>query len=70
MRIAFVSTYPPDEGTLSNHTFHFISHLRQKPEVSDVLVLANHLPEGSTYPLPDEKPGMASLRVHPCWRYG
>jgi len=62
MRIAIVSTYPPSKGSLNEYAFHFVNHLRQKPEVSEVIILADELPEGQSYP--------SDLHIVPCWRFG
>lgn len=70
MRIALVSTYPPGRGSLNEYAFHFVNHLRQKPEVSEVIILADELPDNATYPADDETPGIAPLRIRPCWKFG
>ncbi len=70
MRIAFVSTYPPGKGSLNEYAFHFINHLRQKPEVTEVIILADDLPDGETYPADDTTAGLAPLRIRPSWRFG
>lgn len=70
MRIALVSTYPPSRGSLNEYAFHFVNHLRQKPEISEVIILADELPEGVCYPADDDTPGMAPLRIRPSWRFG
>ena len=62
MRIALVSTYPPSKGSLNEYAFHFVNHLRQKPEVSEVIILADELPEGQSY--------SSDLHIVPCWRFG
>ncbi|MEL6148081.1 MAG: glycosyltransferase [Chloroflexota bacterium] len=70
MRIAIISTYPPGTGHLNEFGFHFVNHLRQKPEVSEVILLADHLPDGQNYPPDDDTHGIAPLRIRPCWRFG
>jgi glycosyltransferase involved in cell wall biosynthesis len=70
MRIAFVSTFPPGKGSLNEYAFHFVNHLRQKPEVSEVIILADELPEGVSYPADDTTAGLAPLRIRPCWHFG
>lgn len=70
MRIALVSTYPPGKGSLNEYAFHFVSHLRRKPEVSEVLILADDLPDGLSYPADDATSGLAPLRIRPSWRFG
>ncbi|QPC84955.1 glycosyltransferase [Phototrophicus methaneseepsis] len=70
MRIALVSTYPPSKGSLNEYAFHFVNHLRQKPEVSEVIILADELPDGQVYPADDESKNQATLRIRPCWRFG
>jgi glycosyltransferase involved in cell wall biosynthesis len=71
MRIAIVSTYPPGAGSLNEYAFHFVRFLRQKPDVDEVIVLADELPAGQHYPLdPGDAPHCAPLRITPCWRFG
>jgi len=70
MRIALVTTYPPSKGSLNEYAFHFVKHLRGKHEVSEVIILADELPDGQTYPPDDETAGNAPLRIRPCWCFG
>jgi len=71
MRIAIVTPYPPSAGSLNEYAFHFIRFLRQKPEVREVIILADELPPGQAYPADTERqPGVAPLRIVPCWRFG
>ena len=70
MRIAIVSTYPPGAGSLNEYAFHFVRFLRQKPEVDEIVLLADELPAGQVYPSGDAAPGLAPLRFMPCWRFG
>ena len=69
MRIAIVSTYPPGAGSLNEYGFHFVRFLRQKPEVAEIILLADELPAGQHYP-PDEAGHAAPLRIVPAWRFG
>lgn len=70
MRIAVVSPYPPSQGTLNEYAYHFVRALRQKPDVEEVIVLSDELPDGERYPVPGNGPGeLAPLRVIPCWRF-
>ncbi|NJL93956.1 MAG: glycosyltransferase [Anaerolineae bacterium] len=71
MRIAFVTTYPPGKGTLNEYGFHFANHLRQKDEVSELYLLVDELPRGTTYPADEPaEDGRAALFYRPCWRFG
>jgi glycosyltransferase involved in cell wall biosynthesis len=65
MRVAIISTYPPSKGSLNEYAYHFVRHLRQKDEVSEILLLADELPDGEAYPTDDAK-----LCVIPAWRFG
>lgn len=69
MRIALVSTYPPSKGSLNEYAYHFVNYLRLKPEVHEVIILADELPDGMFYP-DDDLEGGAPLRIRPCWRFG
>jgi glycosyltransferase involved in cell wall biosynthesis len=66
-----VTTHPPGTGSLNEYAFHFVRALRRKPEVSEVVLLLDELPEGAPYP-PDEPAadGLAALRYVPAWRFG
>jgi glycosyltransferase involved in cell wall biosynthesis len=70
MRIALVTTYPPSKGSLNEYAFHFVKHLRAKHEVSEVIILADELPDGQAYPPDDETAGNAPLRIRPGWGFG
>jgi glycosyltransferase involved in cell wall biosynthesis len=70
MKIALVSTYPPGKGSLNEYAYHFITHLRRKPEVDAIYVLADELPDGQAYPVENPQPGDAPLTIIPCWRFG
>lgn len=69
LHIALITTYPPGTGTLNEYAYHFVRALREKPEVGMVTLLADELPDGQSYEVPDE-PGLASVRALPCWRFG
>jgi len=38
--------------------------------VSEVIILADELPDNAPYPADDETAGLAPLRIRPCWRFG
>jgi glycosyltransferase involved in cell wall biosynthesis len=67
MKIALVTTHPPSKGTLNEYAYHFVRCLRQKPEVTQVDLLVEELPDGQSYDL--ETAGVA-VQVHPCWQVG
>ncbi len=75
MRIAVVTTHPPGTGTLNEYGYHFVEALRQKPEVSEVILLVDHLEDNEQYKSlastgSDEKTaGQASMQIIPCWRF-
>lgn len=64
MRIAVVTTFPPGGGSLNEYAYHFIRILKQKPEVDEVVLLTDELPDGQQYE-DSEK-----LRIIPCWKFG
>lgn len=64
MRIAVVTTFPPSTGSLNEYAYHFIRILRQKPEVSEVVLLTDELPAGQDYET------LERVRIIPCWRFG
>jgi glycosyltransferase involved in cell wall biosynthesis len=68
MKVALISPYPPSGGTLNEYAFHFVRALRSKPEVDEVIVLADELPAGQSY-VNQYDAGLAPLRIVPCWRF-
>lgn len=69
MRVAFITTYPPGKGSLNEYAFHFVSAMRGKAEVSEVLLFTDELPAGESYQDEEAQDGMAALRIIPCWRF-
>lgn len=77
LRIAVVTTHPPGKGTLNEYGYHFVRFLRQKPEIREVIVLADELPDGQPYGrlAGDEDCetvadcALAPMTVIPCWRF-
>jgi Glycosyltransferase Family 4 len=70
MKIAVVTTYPPGKGSLNEYAYHFIRYLRQKIEVSEILLFTDELPANESY---QKEPRSASLgvpvRIIPCWHF-
>ncbi|MCB0156489.1 MAG: glycosyltransferase [Caldilineaceae bacterium] len=69
MRIAIVTPYPPSLGTLNEYAYHFVRALRAKPEVDEVIILADELPDGQAYAGEPAQDGRAALTIVPCWRF-
>lgn len=71
MRVAFVSAYPPSAGSLNEYAYHFVRFLRQKPNVDEVLLLADELPEPQPAGADNlAEPGCAPMIRQSCWRFG
>lgn len=73
MRIAIVTTFPPGDGSLNEYAYHFVSSLREKPEVGEVILLTDELRDGHIYPENggfDSTDGAAPVSIVPCWRFG
>ena len=70
LRIAVVTTHPPGTGTLTEYGYHFVRALRRKPEVAEVILLADLLPAGLRYGQLVDEPEWAPLRAISCWRFG
>ena len=68
LRIAVVTTHPPSKGTLNEYGFHFVKALRQKPEVEELILLLEELPDEQTYTF-DESGAPVSVRkcAHRKW---
>lgn len=71
MRIAIVTTHPPGSGSLNEYAYHFVRFLRHKPEVSELFLLVDDLPDGAVYEANDAG-SQEGAPVHfvPCWRFG
>lgn len=65
MRIALVTSYPPSTQSLNEYAFHFVRHLRDKPEVSEIILLVDEIDED--YPSSDDND--TPLTFIPCWRF-
>ena len=63
LRLAVVTTHPPGKGSLNEYAYHFVRFLRQKEEISEVILLPDDLLQGESYAFED-KPG--SLRELAC----
>lgn len=63
MRIALVTAYPPSKATLNEYGYHLARHLAAKPEVGELVILHDEVPEAVT----DVPEG---ARAVPAWRYG
>jgi len=70
MRIAIVSTFPPGKGSLNEYAFHFVNHLRTKPEVSEIYLLVDELSDETSYPVEDKSEGIVPLYYRTCWKFG
>lgn len=69
MHVAIVTTYPPGKGTLNEYAFHFVRALRTKEEISRITLLVDDLPDGASYPAPDNEIGLAPIDIAPCWQF-
>lgn len=63
LRIGVVTPHPPSTTTLTEYGQHLVAALTRQPEIAEVVVLADELPDGAAYP---EVPGAT---VVPCWRF-
>ena len=66
LRIAVITTHPPSKSTLNEYGFHFIKALRQKPEVEELILLLEELPEGQQYAFDEAG---APVSIQQCWRF-
>ncbi|GIV77853.1 MAG: glycosyl transferase family 1 [Litorilinea sp.] len=69
MHIALITTYPPSQGSLNEYAHHFVRALRGKEEIHHLTLLVDELPHGQAYPQPENRPGLATLEIVPCWRF-
>jgi glycosyltransferase involved in cell wall biosynthesis len=66
MRLAMVTPYPPSTGTLNEYAFYLVRALRQKTELTELVLLTDELPAGQSYTV--EALGVP-VRFIPCWRF-
>ncbi len=55
MKIAIVSPFPPSTGTLNEYAYHLVQHLSEKPDVEEIVIITDKLPDQKEYELPDFK---------------
>src|SRR5215813_13558546 len=67
LRLVLVTAYPPSRGANNEYGYHLVRHLRQKPEIGEIIVLRDEAPGVGTGEVRDETGG-APLRIVPCWR--
>jgi glycosyltransferase involved in cell wall biosynthesis len=65
MKIAFVSPYPPSQVTLNEYGYHLIKSFVDKPEVEEINVLTNHLPDNQAY----DKYAIEGINLIPSWHF-
>jgi len=63
MKIALVTTFPPSKGSLNEYAFHFVNHLKTKPEVSEITILGDIIDEAETY-------HEANVKIDRIWKFG
>jgi glycosyltransferase involved in cell wall biosynthesis len=66
LHVAVVTPYPPSDKTLNEYGLHLVHALASKPEVTQLTVLHDDLPDG--HPGPIEVP--SGVRAVPAWRFG
>jgi len=64
MKLAIISPFPPSKVTLSEYGFHLVKHFANKDEISEIVVLTNHLEDNSQYQSDDKK-----VKLMPCWGF-
>ena len=67
LRIVLISAYPPSRGANNEYGYHLVRHLRQKPEIGEIIVLRDEAPGVGKGEVRDETIG-APLRIIPAWR--
>lgn len=66
LKIALVSTHPPGKGTLNEYGFYLLKHLRQNPNIKEVVLIADILPKGETYDFENDG---CPIEVHSVWSF-
>lgn len=66
MKVAIVSPYPPSKCTLNEYGYHLVNHFRTNPTTSEVILIADQLPEGQSYEFAAEG---SPIKVLPVWQF-
>lgn len=66
LKVALVSTHPPGKGTLNEYGFYLLKHIRQNPNIKEVILIADDLPNGESYNF--DKDG-CPIQVHTVWKF-
>ena len=70
LRIAMVTTHPPSQNSLNEYAFHFVRFLRTKPELAELFLLVDELPEGENYDeVMNPEIGGVPVQAIPCWQF-
>ncbi|MEM7330709.1 MAG: glycosyltransferase [Chloroflexota bacterium] len=70
IRIAMVTAHPPSKSSLNEYAYHFVRFLRQKPEVSELFLLVDHLPTGENYDaVEDASTEGVPVKAISCWEF-
>jgi glycosyltransferase involved in cell wall biosynthesis len=67
LKIALVSTHPPGKGTLNEYGYYLLKHIRENPNIKEVVLITDELPAGETYSF-DPKAG-CQIEVHTVWKF-
>ena len=66
LTVALVSTHPPGKGTLNEYGFYLLQHFRQNPNIKEVILIADGLPNGESYHFDSEG---CPIQVHSVWSF-
>ena len=66
MHLVIVTSFPPSRASLCEYAEHLVRALAQRPEVTRLSVIADHLPNGVQEAT---LPGLEHIEVHRIWRF-
>lgn len=66
LSVALVSTHPPGKGTLNEYGFYLLQHFRQNPNIKEVILITDHLPDNEQYQFDQEG---CPIQVHTVWSF-
>ncbi len=66
LKVAIVSTHPPGKGTLTEYGFYLLQHFRKNPNIKEVVLITDKLPNGESYHFETEG---CPIQVHEVWSF-
>jgi len=66
MKLAIVTAYPPSKVTLNEYGYHLVKHLRQRSEISELILLTDRTQGEKDISFPEEG---CKIIIKECWTF-